>query len=95
MTTEFWETVLWTDETKPELFGHMDQQYVWRLKGQAYDQKNTIPLVEHGGESLMMWGCFFAAGSGKIDRVPGTMDSQEYQVILKRDMMTSVGNKNP
>lgn len=41
-TTEFWETVLWTDETKLELFGHMDQRYVWRAKSQAYDQKNTI-----------------------------------------------------
>lgn len=28
--TEFWETVLWTDETKLELLGHMDQRYVWR-----------------------------------------------------------------
>uniref|UniRef100_A0A8P4KCU7 Transposase n=1 Tax=Dicentrarchus labrax TaxID=13489 RepID=A0A8P4KCU7_DICLA len=43
--TEFWETVLWTDETKLELFGYMDQRYVCRVKGQAYDQKNTIPTV--------------------------------------------------
>ena len=53
-TTEFRETVLWTDETKLELFGHMDQRYVWRAKGQAYDQKKTIPTVKHGGGSLMM-----------------------------------------
>ena len=57
-TTEFWVTVLWTDETKLELVGHMDQRYVWRAKGQAYDQKNTIPTVKHEGGSLMMWGGF-------------------------------------
>ena len=24
-TAEFWEAVLWTDETKLDIFGHMDQ----------------------------------------------------------------------
>lgn len=46
---EFWDTVLWSDETKLELFGHMDQRFVWRKKGKAYDMKNTIPTVKHGG----------------------------------------------
>lgn len=93
-TTEFWETVLWTDETKLELFGHMDQRYVWRAQGQAYDQKNTIPTVKHGGGSLMMWGCFSAAGTGNLDHVPGIMDSQKYQVILKKNVMPSVDKLN-
>ena len=93
-TTEFWETVLWTDETKLELFGHMDQRYVWRAKGQAYDQRNTISTVKHGGGSLMMWGCFSAAGTGNLDRVPGIMDSQKYQAILKRNVMPSVDKLN-
>lgn len=26
---EFWKSVLWSDETKLELFGHMDVAYVW------------------------------------------------------------------
>ena len=26
----FWDQVLWTDETKIELFGHNDQRHVWR-----------------------------------------------------------------
>ena len=28
----FWKSVLWSDETKLELFGHMDIAYVWRKK---------------------------------------------------------------
>ena len=86
--------VLWTDETKLELFGHMDQRYVWRAKGQAHDQRNTISTVKHGGGSLMMWGCFSAAGTGNLDRVPGIMDSQKYQAILKRNVMPSVDKLN-
>ncbi|KAL0155598.1 hypothetical protein M9458_049861, partial [Cirrhinus mrigala] len=93
-TTESWETVLWTDETKLELFGHMDQRYVWRAKGQAYGQKKTIPTVKHGGGSIMMWGCFPAAGTGNLDCVPGIMDSQKYQVILKKNVMPSIDKLN-
>uniref|UniRef100_A0A8C5LRU1 Transposase n=1 Tax=Leptobrachium leishanense TaxID=445787 RepID=A0A8C5LRU1_9ANUR len=44
----FWDSVLWTDETKLELFGPMDQRYVWRRKNKAYEEKNTLPTVKHG-----------------------------------------------
>ena len=92
--TEFWVTVLWTDETKLELFGRMDQRYVWRVKGQAYDQKNTIPIVQHGGWSKMMLGCFSAAGTSNLYCVHGIMDSQKYQAILKRNVIPSVDKLN-
>ena len=91
---EFWEAVLWTDETKLELFGHMDQWYVWCEKGHAYDQKNTIPTVKHGAGSSMMWGCFSAAGTANLDRIPGIMDSQKDQAILKRNVMPSISKLN-
>ena len=42
----------------------------------------------------MMWGCFSAAGTGNLDHVPGIMDSQKYQAILKRSVMPSVGKLN-
>ncbi|KAI5107574.1 sterile alpha motif domain-containing protein 9-like [Silurus meridionalis] len=50
---KFWDSVLWTDETKLELFGPMDQRYVWRRKNKAYEEKNTLPTVKHGGGSIM------------------------------------------
>uniref|UniRef100_A0A8C5N0N9 Transposase n=1 Tax=Leptobrachium leishanense TaxID=445787 RepID=A0A8C5N0N9_9ANUR len=89
---KFWDSVLWTDETKLELFGPMDQRYVWRRKNKAYEEKNTLPTVTHGGRSIMLWGCFASAGTGKLQRVQGTMNSLQYQKILDDNVMQSVTN---
>ncbi|KAI5624964.1 hypothetical protein C0J50_15440, partial [Silurus asotus] len=89
---KFWDSVLWTDETKLELFGPMDQRYVWRRKNKAYEEKNTLPTVKHGGGSIMIWGCFASAGTGKLQRVQGTMNSLQYQEILDDNVMQSVTN---
>ena len=43
---EYWKRVLWSDETKLELFGHRDVAFVWRKKGEAYNPKNTVPTVQ-------------------------------------------------
>ena len=59
----FWRNVLWSDETKIELFGHNDHCYVWRKKEEACKLKNTIPTVKHGGGSIMLWECFAAGGT--------------------------------
>ncbi len=47
------------DESKIELFGITSTRRVWRRRNAAYDPKNTIPTVKHGGGNIMLWGCFF------------------------------------
>jgi hypothetical protein len=39
---------------------------VWRKTGEAFNPKNTIPTVKHGGESIMLWRFFGACGTGEL-----------------------------
>lgn len=59
-SVEDWQNVVWSDETKIELFGINSCRRVWREKNAAYSPKNTIPTVKHGGGSLILWWCFSA-----------------------------------
>uniref|UniRef100_A0A8K9UTL7 Transposase Tc1-like domain-containing protein n=1 Tax=Oncorhynchus mykiss TaxID=8022 RepID=A0A8K9UTL7_ONCMY len=86
----FWRNVLWSDETKIELFVHNDHRYVWRKKEEAYKPKNTIPTVKHGGGSIMLWGYSAAGGTGALHKIDGIMRQEKYVDILKQHLKTSV-----
>ncbi|CDQ70841.1 unnamed protein product [Oncorhynchus mykiss] len=73
-----WEKVMWSDETKIELFGLNSTRRVWRKKEEEYNPKNTIPTVKHGGEDIIPWGCFSAKGIGRLHRFEGRMDGAMY-----------------
>ncbi len=64
--------------------------YIWRKNNTAFHKKNIIPIVKHGGVSVMVWGCFKASGPQRLAIIDGTMNSALYQKILKENVLTSV-----
>ena len=38
----YWKRVMWSDETKLELFGHRDVAYIWRKQGEPIFQKTLF-----------------------------------------------------
>uniref|UniRef100_A0A3Q3JS38 Transposase n=1 Tax=Monopterus albus TaxID=43700 RepID=A0A3Q3JS38_MONAL len=87
---DFWNNVRWTDESKIELFGHQSRGHVWHKPNTAFQEKNLIPTVKHGGGSVMVWGCFAAAGPGQLTIIESTMNSTVYQKVLEEHVRPSV-----
>ncbi|KAG2462686.1 TCB1 transposase, partial [Polypterus senegalus] len=81
--------ILWSDETKIELFGVNAWRHVWRKPGTAHHQANTIPTVKNGGGSIILWGCFSAAGTGRLVRIKGKMTAAMYRDILDENLLQS------
>ncbi|KAG2465241.1 TCB1 transposase, partial [Polypterus senegalus] len=79
--------ILWSDVTKIELFGVNARGHIWRKPGTAHRQANTIPTVKHGGGSIMLWGCFSVAGTGRLVRIKGKMTAAMYRDILDENLL--------
>ncbi len=87
---DYWDSVLWSDETKINVFGTDGFKTVWRRKGEEYKEKCMVPTVKHGGGSVLMWGCMSAAGVGELHFIDVIMNSQMYCSILKEKMLPSL-----
>ncbi|KAK3567684.1 hypothetical protein QTP86_021611 [Hemibagrus guttatus] len=84
---EDWENVIWSDETKIELFGKNSTCRVWRRKNAELHPKNTIPTVKHGGGNIMLWGCFSAKGPGRLIRVKERMNGDHVSSLLSEEQL--------
>ena len=76
----FWENVLFTDETKIELFGKPHHSSVYWKRNEAHKKKNTVPTVKYGGGSIMFWVGLVPLALGAL--YVCNMKSEDYQRIL-------------
>ncbi len=45
--------------------------------------------MKHGGGSIMLWGCFSAAGIGRLVAIEGKMNAAKYRDILDENLLQS------
>uniref|UniRef100_A0A8C6VA09 Glutamate receptor n=1 Tax=Neogobius melanostomus TaxID=47308 RepID=A0A8C6VA09_9GOBI len=65
-TATMWKRVLWSDETKIELFGPNAKRYVWHTPNTAHRPECTIPSVKYGGGASCYGAAFPQRGLGRL-----------------------------
>lgn len=81
-----WRNILWTDESKVNLFGSDGKTYVRRPPSTEFNPKYTKKTVKHGGGNIMIWGCFSWYGVGPLFWIKDKMDAIKYVNILESIM---------
>lgn len=85
----FWQTVIYSDESKYNIFKSDGHHMVWRKPNMEYKKENLCPTVKHGGGSVFVWGCMSAFGVGKLAFIDGIRDHKTYINILKENLLSS------
>jgi hypothetical protein len=78
----FWKYVIFTDETKFNLYGPDGYKRVWRKPGCQLQDWHVRQVVKFGGGSVMAWGAISYRGVGKLVFIDGKMDARKFIDIL-------------
>lgn len=85
----FWRKVIFTDESKYNIFRSDGLSYIWRKPNTELLKQNLRPTVKHGLGSVMVWGAISAAGPGNLHIIEGIMDHRYYIDVLKSNLSTT------
>lgn len=85
----YWDDVIFTDESKFNVFGSDGKIKVWRQPNTALEKKHLNVTVKHGGGHVMVWGCFSKKGVGQLAFIDGNMDANMYIDILRENLHRS------
>jgi transposase len=89
-TLDYWKNVMFTDESKFNLYGSDGNKRVWKRPGSVLQDHHVRKVVKFGGGSVMVWGGICYNGVGKLVFIVGKMDSIQYQSILGTGHNTSI-----
>ena len=81
-TAEQWGNIMWSDESRFTLFQHDGRVRVRREAHEALDPSCIVPTVQAFGGSMMIWGCFCAAGLGSATLCTNKMKAADYLTVL-------------
>lgn len=84
-----WRTVIFSDESKFNLFGSDGIQYVRRKSGERLSDQCLKKTVKHPA-GQMIWGCFSYHGIGEMAFIKGTVNAEVYKKILKDHLFPSI-----
>lgn len=92
-TIEQWRKVLFTDESHFFVQGQQ-VRYVRRSSGDKLSYQHVNQTVKHP-QKVMFWGCFSAAGPGRLHVCDGMMNSDQYIKVIDERIVPELNEKFP
>lgn len=92
---EDWYKVVWSDESKFNLFGSDGRVYIRRRVGEDYLPECVQSTVKFGGGSVMVWGCITCDGVGPMTKVDGRMNAKDYIGLLEKTLVPFMASMGP
>ena len=86
-----WNYIIWSDESRFELFNNDSRNWVWRKKDERYKVDCLKPTVKHS-IGIMVWGCFCNNKLGPLVLVEGTLESEKYIELLEEHLLSFISN---
>lgn len=80
-TMDQWNSVIFSDESKFNLYGSDGKQYVRRRKNEAFHPDCISPTVKFPA-GQMIWGSISSKGVGRLKFITGTVNASIYSGIL-------------
>jgi hypothetical protein len=91
---EDWNAVIYSDESKFNIFGSDRIQYCRRGPNEEFEPRNVQQRLKYGGGKVMVWGCMTSKGFGRLIRVDGLMNAEQYVDILERGLLGTLDDHN-
>ena len=84
-----WERILWTDESRFNLYDCDRRTRVYRRPDERYSQCNFLHTTLYGGGSVMVWGGISLTGRTELVIVNGSLTSERYilEILEEHDLI--------
>ncbi|GFV88728.1 transposable element Tcb2 transposase [Trichonephila clavipes] len=86
---DFWEKIIFSDESKFEIFTPSSIRKIWRKNKTALGLQNVLPTLKYGGGNVMVWGCVVYNEAGNLAFIDNKMNALAYIDVYRYKLLDS------
>ena len=85
-----WYKVVWSDESKFNLFKSDGREYYWKWLGELLKDQHVKGIIKFGEREIFIWGYFMTRNIKYLCKIEGDMDATLYIQILEKNLLETL-----